>query len=119
VQIVEWPGGEPPNQNLKIYLSKAAYDKLCRGANSIPLERPVSLAEMAALPWFSRAEIYEKGSEEEPPFIVLTGPARYKKGEWYLPLYKDVDEEMSDEQIRQEVQEIRKRGRFVMRQSQL
>jgi hypothetical protein len=117
VQVVEWPGGEPRLDNFELQLSGTAFDKVARGATSILLDKPV-LAEMAAVPWLSLVTIREKGNQEEPPFRLLTGPARCKKGEWYLPIYEDIGTDMPDEQIPQHVQELRKRSGFASRHTQ-
>lgn len=117
-QVVEWPGGEPRLDGFELQLSETAFDKVARGATSMPLAKPVLLAEMAAVPWLSLVAVHERGNPEEPPFRILTGPARYKKGEWYLPIYEDIGTDMPDKQIPRHVQELRKSSGFASRHTQ-
>lgn len=119
VQIVEWPGGEPRPKGFEVQLSKAAFDKVRRGATSISLEEPVSLAEMAAVPWMSLVTVREMGNEDQPPFRILTGPARYKKGGWYLSIYEDIKQDRPDGQIPRRVQELRKSWGFASRHTRM
>ena len=119
VQIVEWPGGEPRLKDFDIQLSAPAFDKVCRGAASIPLEGPVPLAEMASVPWLSLVAVHEKGNEQQPPLHFLTGPARYKAGGWYLRIYKDISEDLSDEEIPRAVLKLYEGSGFALRHTQL
>lgn len=119
VQVVEWPGGEAQLEGLEVELSRAAYDKVRRGASSIPLEEPFSLAKMAAVPWYSLVTILQKGEKAPPELLLLTGPARYKKGGWYLPIYERIDPCLPPDQIRRRVEESREKGGFAARQAQL
>jgi hypothetical protein len=116
-QVVEWPGGEPRQENLHVQLSEDAFEKVRRGATSIPLEEPVSLAQMAAVPWYSVVAVSQKAQGKTPPFLLFTGPARYRKGGWYLPIYENIDPELSADDIRTHAQELRKRGGYEMRQA--
>jgi hypothetical protein len=116
-QVVEWPGGDAQLDGLEALLSPQAFDKVFQGAKSIPLEQPVSLAEMAGMPWFSLVTLRRQGGDSDSFFRLLTGPARYKNGGWYLPIYEDIDPESSPEDIRQRVEELREEFGFVIRQS--
>ena len=118
VQIVEWPGGEPEKDGVEVPLSKAAFAKVARGAASIPLQKPVPLAEMAGLPWLSSVTVYEKGNEEQTPLIVLGGPARYMKGGWHVPIHEDIPENLPHHKIPKYIEKLRKRQGFAYRYAQ-
>jgi hypothetical protein len=115
LHVVEWPGGEPRIDNFQVCVSASGFDKLCRGAASIPLEEPVHLAEMAAVPWLSMVAVREKGNNEELPLRFLTGPARYGKKEWHLPIYGHIGDDMPAEQIPRYVLEQRDKYGFASR----
>jgi len=95
VVIVEWPGGEPRLQGLETALPSAAFAKVDAGAAAIPLHEPVALAEMAAVPHFSLVVARDAASNGRTTPSLVTGPARYRKGGWYLPNLGYLDEEPS------------------------
>jgi len=119
IQVVEWPGGEPRSENIQVELSADAFTKVYRGACSIPLPEPVPLAEMAAIPWYSQVTVRRKGAGESESFDVLTGPARYGRGGWYLPIWEDVDPELPRAQVRQKIRELRQEGGYDARLTKL
>ncbi len=80
LQIVEWPGGEP--QVVDLAVTDVAAQKLLRGGRSIPLASKTTLAEFAGLPWGTVIQI----NSPNYSFPVMTGPARYSGGKWYLPV---------------------------------
>ena len=53
------------------------------------------LAEMAAIPWYSELFVGNADDEQAPYFHLLTGPARYKRGGWCLPILGEFDREMT------------------------
>ncbi len=106
VEIVEWPGGEPAKSEIEIRLPRAAFDKVRRGATSVPLPAKVDLAKMAALPWYSLLLVRPEGEDALPTWRLVTGPARYRKASWYLPVHGALDE-MAPEAMRAEVMRAR------------
>jgi hypothetical protein len=92
-EIVEWPGGEPGKDAIEIPLPRAAFDKVRRGANSVPLPAKVDLAKMAALPWYSLLLVRPEDDDAKPTWRLVTGPARYRKTGWYLPVHGALDEQ--------------------------
>ncbi len=119
-KVVEWPGGEPRPVSLGIELSQEAFDKVRRGSTtSVPLQNPVQLAAMAGLPWCSLVAVRPNIDDSAPPLLLLSGPARYKKGGWYLPIYENIDPELSPDGIRRRIQELRKGCGFVERSAKL
>lgn len=91
VTIVEWPGGDAQLTPLNVRLSPKAFGKIKPGPTSVPLEEPVALAKMAAVPYFSLAVGREDGDGDHTVYLLVIGPARYKKGGWYLPCVASVD----------------------------
>lgn len=85
MQIVEWPGDDPRLDVPEIEVSDKIYRALLRARKSIPLPAGFSLAEMAGLPWQSIVAVRPEGSNAESARF-FTGPARFKNGEWYLPV---------------------------------
>jgi hypothetical protein len=79
VEVVEWPGGDP--QGITLQVSPAIFSAVKRGRFTIPLssvER--GLARFAALPGGSVVQLV---AEDDSGYIV-TGPARFTRGEWVL-----------------------------------
>jgi len=114
IQVVEWPGGEPLN-GLKITVSPEAISRVNRGARSIHLTEPVSLAQVAAIPWYSAAEIRAPGATGAG-YRVLTGPAKCgRRSGWCLPRLDDVDLTLPPETVCQRVQKLRREGGFQSR----
>lgn len=80
VRVVEWPGGEPILQTVKV--SEDDYKKIEKGRKSIVITENRA-KELAGLPWCTIAEIHAKGKES---LYAVTGPPKYEKEGWYLPL---------------------------------
>ncbi len=108
VQVVEWPGGEPRLGSFEVQLSKTAFEKVYRGGKSIPLDDPVPLAEMAAVPWYSLVLIRHNKEQK----LLVTGPIRYRKGGWYLPSYGYIEPDEPANRTRRHIQEARARDGF-------
>lgn len=116
-QVIEWPGGEPRLGSFGLQLSKEAFAKVRRGSRSAPLEDSVPFAQAAGLPWVSLVAVRPKGEESVPPNLFLSGPARHKKGGWYLPICEGIGADLSHDEICQRIQELRKNSGFVTRHS--
>lgn len=80
IQVVEWPGGEPHVVDVKV--TPVEFAKLLRGRKSIMLGQDASGSGHAGVPWGSIAHVC--GGRDE--LRVLTGPAKYATGGWYLPV---------------------------------
>ena len=106
VEIVEWPGGEPAAKEIAVALSRPAFDKVRRGAASVPLPAPVDLAKMAAVPWYSLLAVRPDDEGAAPTWRLVTGPAQYRKSGWALPVYDALDG-MSAAAMRAEVMRAR------------
>jgi hypothetical protein len=116
-QVVEWPGGDPNLDAVEIHISKSAFQKIARGASAIPLEEPVQLATMAGLPWRSLVHLRHNGPDGESR-ILVSGPARYKKGGWYLPIFGSIGDDVSREEVHRKIMDQRREDGFEARLSQ-
>jgi hypothetical protein len=75
------------------------------------------VAEFAGLPWGSLAAVYRDDGDEEPyPFLLVTGPARYKDGGWYLPIFGEIDLDAPEDEVRREVEALGRENLFAARQ---
>lgn len=119
IEVVEWPGGEPEPNGIGLEATSAVYNKSCAGATSLPLDEPVALAEMAAVPWLSLCGLTNCEQEDDGVLLFLTGPARYKKSGWYLPVFEYVPPDMPDGEIPAWIDGLRKREGFGARRSGL
>jgi hypothetical protein len=115
--VVEWPGGEPNLDTVEVRVSKSAFQKIARGANSIPLEESVQIATMAGLPWKSLVDLRHNGPDAET-CTLISGPARYKKGGWYLPMFGSIGDDLSREEVHSKVMNQRRQDGFEARLAQ-
>ncbi|MBA2389236.1 MAG: hypothetical protein H0V67_03170 [Geodermatophilaceae bacterium] len=112
-EVIEWPGGDPTKDAIDLKTNAARFGKIRAGAVSIPIDEPLPLAEMAAIPWYSLCRVY--GQDDSDELLFLTGPVCYKKSGWYLPMYGDVPLDMAEEEIPAWIDDLRKRDGFVAR----
>ena len=96
IEIVEWPGGAPPERPIELELSVAAFERVRDGANSVPISGAMSLAEAGAIPWYSLLQLRPERVKDALPWRLVTGPVRYRKIGWYLPVYHRYDDEPAD-----------------------
>ena len=83
IRVQEWPGGEP-SHDAALVVGPGVVRKLDRGAKSVPLGEPESLAAVAGLPWYSVVQC--RTPDRSSSCNVLVGPARYSTGTgWWLP----------------------------------
>ncbi len=54
-------------------------------------ERADNLAKLAALPWYSLLLVRPEDDDVVPTWRLVTGPARYRKTGWYLPVHGALD----------------------------
>jgi len=80
LEIVEWPGGAPGVLDIPVTPKNA--EKLLLGAKSIPLDPNPQHSNLAGPAWGSTVMV-KKGCEE---LHAVVGPARYGRGQWYLPI---------------------------------
>lgn len=76
-QVVEWPGGTP--QRIELQLPTAVFKKLENGGKSLPLSARLPAPELLSLPWGSVVHLNQT-------LAVVSGPARYSVGQWFLPV---------------------------------
>jgi hypothetical protein len=105
IEVVEWPGGEPA-LDVAVALPGPQFEKVRRGAKSIPLPEDSSIADLAALPWYSTVRVRPEDDGDAPSWRLMSGPARYQTAGWYLPVYGAVDAE-PQASVRAEVQRAR------------
>jgi hypothetical protein len=115
IEIVEWPGGEPA-LDVAVALPGPQFEKVRRGAKSIPLPEDASVVEMAALPWYSTVRVSSEDEDSEPSWRLISGPARYQRAGWYLPVYGAVDAE-PEGSVRAEVERARQVDGYSLRRS--
>jgi hypothetical protein len=73
LRVVEWPGGKPIELDLQ--LSAKEWKSIRSGRRTIPLDEPVPLEQIAAIPWGSIVTLWH--NEDWCP--VFVGPARYEQ----------------------------------------
>lgn len=88
VTNIEWPGNDP--ENIELELPREMFAKAAQDRVYVPLPR--SAAEVRALPWYSVVSFRLKEDKSRPPIVIFTGPARFVKGAWCLPVLENVEE---------------------------
>jgi hypothetical protein len=116
VDIVEWPGGEPTVRSVEIPLSRDDFDKVRRGAASVPIGDAMRLGQAAALPWYSAVAVRPVDEPQPPSWRWLAGPARYRQGRWCLAVLDHVDAGPVDAR-RAEIRRAREAGGYEPRRS--
>jgi hypothetical protein len=114
IEVVEWPGGEPELDGIEVELPLPEFEKVRHGAKSIPLGDQLPLTRAASVPWYSLVAVRREGAKEAPSWRLMTGPARYKKAGWYLPVYGVFDGDPR-EAIRAMIQEDREADGYSLR----
>lgn len=117
VEVAEWPGGEPRLTDFEVQLSDVDFEKVHSTAKSIRLGEAPNLVEFAAVPWGSVVRVSQLGSGEDDAFRFPVGPARYKKGGWYLPAFTRDAGETPINEIRDMVKEFRRDMGFEPRRA--
>lgn len=117
IEVIEWPGGEPDANGIGFDVATDEMKKIRAGAKSIPLAEPVALSEMAAVPWLTLCGVADPEHEEEGELLVLTGPAKYSKAGWYLPIMGDVPDDVADAAISDWIRSLRERHGFGLRRT--
>jgi len=81
VEIVEWPGGEPKQIDLKV--TPEVYASVRKGRMTVPLGKQPDLAVVAGLPWGSIATVHSTGDK----LYRIVGPAIWQTSGWVLPVF--------------------------------
>lgn len=111
--VIEWPGGEPIYEGLELQLSPAVARKL-HSSTSIPLPDSASLAQMAAIPWYSLVKVR---SGDGDTLCFLVGPAKYRKSGWYLPQLYQFAPDVGERELRSTAKQEREQLGYDLRQS--
>lgn len=114
--VLEWPGGDLPSEAIELELDDAEYERVFRGTEAIRLKEPLSLAEWAGLPWGTPLRVCLQGQRDDEYFRVLTGPARFGKFGWELPILEDLDAEASREDVNERAREYREEAGYAARE---
>ena len=80
IEVVEWPGGVP--QHVELETTPTILRAVGKGRMTIPVGDQLPLAVVAGLPWGSTATLSADGER----LHRLVGPAKWKDGEWCLPV---------------------------------
>ena len=80
LEIVEWPGGA--SKRLELAVSPEVLINVRRGRKFVQIPNPRPLANWAEIPWGSLARL----CSNEDDLLILTGPTKFKQGEWSLPV---------------------------------
>jgi hypothetical protein len=116
-EIVEWPGGAAARHHLELSVPPDIFKKLLNGRTSIPLTKPFSLGAMGSLPWGSLVTLRERDQGTQYPGYVVSGPAKYKKGGWYLPVLGRFPTDTPAAEVRQAVAKWRLQMGFEPRKA--
>jgi hypothetical protein len=99
ISIVEWPGGEPIEAQIKV--DRKLFSAVTRGRRSIPFSSD-QLKDYACLPWGSLAAL--ECEDDDTTAYVLVGPAKFatskaRNGYWYVPVIEPVIIGVSEEKL--------------------
>jgi hypothetical protein len=99
ISIVEWPGGEPNEVQIKV--DRKLFSAVTRGRRSIPFSSD-QLKEYGGLPWGSLAAL--ECEDDDTKAYVLVGPAKFAtskagKGYWYVPVIEPAIIDVSEEKL--------------------
>jgi hypothetical protein len=81
VTIVEWPGGEPVQIDLKV--TPDVFSSVRKGRKTVPLGQATDLAQVGALSWGSIATV----RSEDDQLHRVVGPAIWQTDKWSLPVF--------------------------------
>ena len=81
LEVVEWPGGDP--KHLQAEIDEPLFRAIAKGRNFVPHDS-LKPAVPTVLPYCSIIELYTSAGDQS--LLVLTGPARFYKKTWVLPV---------------------------------
>ena len=87
VTNLEWPGGDPEFHELSV--SRELFTKAAQIRATVPL--PKGATQLRALPWYSAVKFHSKEDNSREPILIFTGPARFTKEGWCLPVFEEVN----------------------------
>ena len=90
-QIVEWPGDEPSRREIAVAVSAKDFAAVQRRRAAVPVGTPPRLSQIAGLPWGSVVRLMKTAGDSQEVVSVLSGPARYSRGQWQLPNFGVLD----------------------------
>ncbi len=118
VEVIEWPGGEvSADSGFDFDLSGPAYSKIRNGATQVRIEDSEDFTELAAMPWYAPVGVVNADKQDQGVLRLLSGPARYKKAGWYLPVYEYVPLDLPEEEIPALAAKLRERDGFAVRRA--
>jgi hypothetical protein len=92
IEVVEWPGEEPAQ--VEPEMTAAEFKQLQAGRQTIAIGQSVD-ADMCGLPWGSIAT----ARSDDQSMYVVTGPARFQRGKWQLPVLGSAPADVSFEEV--------------------
>jgi hypothetical protein len=81
IEIVEWPGGQPNQIDLKV--TPDLVGSVRKGRKTVPLGGTTDLAQVSGLPWGSIATVHSGGEQ----LHRIVGPAIWQTDKWSLPVF--------------------------------
>ena len=81
LEVVEWPGGDP--EHFQAEIDEPLFRAIAKGRNFLPHDS-LKPAVPTVLPYCSIIELYTSAGDQS--LLVLTGPARFYKKTWVLPV---------------------------------
>lgn len=82
IEVVEWPGGLPSRNVIRIPANDRQLHKVRNGANALAL-RPRQASTVGGVPWGTIVELTSSKDRQ----VLSAGPPQYRAGRWYLPIF--------------------------------
>ena len=104
IEIVEWPGGTPTQNEVEVPSQILA--SIRKGRMTVPLGNEPNLADIAGLPWCSIATV----RSGDQTLYRIVGPAIRQNDQWAWPVFpSDLDPAASSAHYEDEASKIRQR----------
>jgi hypothetical protein len=107
VEIVEWPGGNASEMDIKI--SKGSLASLMKGAAFVPIGKQVDLGQLGGIPWGSVIQV-SSGSEAA---YFISGPPSFRRSQWCLPAFDVEDDSDAKTWLKRKVERWRKKNGYA------
>lgn len=85
LHLIEWPGDQPQLRELRV--EPGIFRAVSKGRARLPLGELTQLARWSGLPHGSPITL----KCEKQTATILSGPAFYRSGQWFLPVYEKLD----------------------------